>query len=75
VSEEGAILKRLEELESQMAFQDELIGQLNEVVARQDQEISRLKEQVAEMVKRLREMGDSMPGTASGSTDETPPHY
>ena len=69
------IEKRLEELETQMAFQDELHGQLNDIVARQDGEITELKQLVQALSRRLKEVGDSMPGEVSGQQDEAPPHY
>ena len=74
VSVEGQILERLQELESQLAFQDELHAQLNDIVARQDREISDLKKQVQALSARLRDLGDSMPGQ-SDPASEAPPHY
>ena len=69
------ILDRLQELESQMAFQDQLHGQLNDIVARQDREISELKRQLMVLSRRLNELGESLPGESAGPADETPPHY
>ena len=65
--------KRIEELESQLAFQDELIESLNGTVARQDGEILELKRQFSMLSERLKEIGDASPGAAP--QDETPPHY
>ncbi len=65
--------KRLEELESQLAFQDELIESLNSTVARQDGEILELKRQFSMLSERLKEIGDASPGAAP--QDEIPPHY
>ncbi len=69
---EEKILERLQELESQMAFQDQLHGQLDDIVARQDREISELKRQLMALSRRLKEVGESLPGE---SADESPPHY
>ena len=66
---------RIEELESQAAFQDELHTRLNEVVARQDRELMELRRQLKELAGRLREIGESLPGSAPGAADEIPPHY
>ena len=74
VSSDSDIIKRLEELESQLAFQDELHAQLNDIVARQDREIIDLKRSVRELSSRLKEVGESMPGELAGQ-DEAPPHY
>ena len=67
------LLKRIEELESQAAFQDELHESLNTIVAKQDGEILELKRQVKLLYERIREVGDAVPG--AGPQDETPPHY
>ncbi len=75
MSGEDELIDRIQELESQMAFQDELHGQLNDIVARQDRDISLLKNQVTELVRRLRDMDDSLSGQQAGSLDEVPPHY
>jgi SlyX protein len=69
------LVERLQELESQMAFQDELHSQLNDIVARQDGEIRELKQQVLALSRRLKEVGESMPGQGSDPADEVPPHY
>jgi SlyX protein len=65
--------KRIEELESQLAFQDELIESLNSTVARQDGEILELKRQFGMLSERLKEIGDASPGATP--QDEIPPHY
>ena len=65
--------KRIDGLESQLAFQDELIESLNATVARQDREILELKHQFSRLSERLKEIGDASPGAAP--QDETPPHY
>jgi SlyX protein len=65
--------KRIEELEQQVAFQDELHETLNAIVARQDKEILELKHQFNQLAERLREMGDVSAGAQP--QDETPPHY
>lgn len=67
------LVKRVDELESQLAFQDELIESLNSTVARQDRELLELKHQLGRLSERLKEIGDASPGDAP--QDETPPHY
>lgn len=66
---------RLDELESRLAFQDDLIDSLNSVVSRQDREIGQLRRQVRRLEEKLAELADaaSLPGPASGH--EPPPHY
>lgn len=70
---QDSLVKRVEELESQLAFQDELIESLNGTVARQDGEILELKRQFGLLSERLKEVGDATPGAAP--QDEIPPHY
>ena len=67
------LLKRVEELESQAAFQDELHDSLNTIVAKQDGEILDLKRQLILLTERIKEFGEAIPG--AGPQDETPPHY
>lgn len=66
---------RLEELESRLAFQDDIIETLNETVARQDRELLRLELQLKSLADKLRDLAESssMPGETSGH--EVPPHY
>ena len=67
------IVKRIEELESQLAFQDEAHDKLNSIVVRQDREILELKRQLVLLNERIKEFGEAIPG--AGPQDETPPHY
>lgn len=64
---------RVDELESQLAFQDELIESLNTTVAKQDRELLELKHQLSRLSERIKEIGDVSPGETP--QDETPPHY
>ena len=68
-----SLAKRVEELENQLAFQDELHESLNATVARQDGEILELKRHFQLLSERLKELGDVSPGAQA--QDETPPHY
>lgn len=67
------LTRRIDELESQVAFHDELIESLNSTVARQDRELLDLKHRFTRLSERLKEVGE----TAAGAVpqDETPPHY
>ena len=69
----SALETRVDELESRLAFQDDTIDSLNQVVARQDAELRNLKLQLQELSGRLKELNDVGPETASGH--EPPPHY
>lgn len=72
-SQYQGLQKRIEELENQTAFQDELFETLNRVVAQQDGEILALKHQLNSLAARLKDLGDAT--TGSELQDETPPHY
>ncbi|MCF5586231.1 hypothetical protein GIV65_25910, partial [Pseudomonas syringae] len=49
--------ERVMELESRMAFQDDTIQTLNDVLVTQRRELDRLQLQMAAMLKRQEEMG------------------
>ncbi len=64
--------RRMDELESQLAFQDELLATLNAIVAKQDGEIMQLQQQLELLAARLRVLADALPAEMQ---DEAPPHY
>jgi len=66
--------ERLEELEARVAFQDDLVERLNEIVARQDREILALARRVAALERRLNDLDEAATGAAAGG-HEMPPHY
>jgi SlyX protein len=74
MSDPSKLVTRVEELESRLAFQDDLIESLNEVVARQDKEIVLLTKRLQELMKRLNDLDSA---TAGGTPEghEIPPHY
>ena len=68
-----SLTRRIEELESQLAFQDEHIDSLNTIVAKQDIEILALKRHFNQLSERIKDIGDM---TGGGQTQhEIPPHY
>ena len=64
------LVKRLDELESRLAFQDELIESLNQVITRQDRELINMASQIKNLFTRIAEQ----PETAAAE-HEIPPHY
>jgi SlyX protein len=72
---EPSIESRLDELESRLAFQDDHIESLNEIIVRQDRELARLELRVKALADKLNDFSESadMPGASSGH--EVPPHY
>jgi SlyX protein len=70
----AALEARVAELETQLAFQDDLHQRLDETVARQDREILELRQRLQHMAERLKDLGDvAVPGEVG--VDEVPPHY
>ena len=65
---------RLDELESRLAFQDDLIESLNEVVARQDRKIAMLTKRLAELAQKIDDIASGST-SAAGNGYEPPPHY
>ncbi len=63
---------RFEDLEVRIAYQDQLLHELNEVVTRQQAAITALERRCDLLVERLRAMGEAG-GAEAG--DERPPHY
>jgi len=67
---------RLTNLESRLAFQDDLLDALNSIVAGQQQQIGVLQQQVQMLYDQLRSMAPSgLDGETSSSAEERPPHY
>ncbi len=67
--------QRMDELESRLAFQEDIIENLNQVVARQDGEMLALKRQLAELAERIKEFDDVAVVAGAAAGVEIPPHY
>ena len=66
--------QRVDELESRLAFQDDLIESLNQVITRQDREIITMASQIKDLFTRVSEQAETAtPGAAA--EHEIPPHY
>jgi SlyX protein len=63
---------RVTELESRLAFQDDTIQALNDVLVAQQRSLDRLQQQFAAMLKRQEEMGSQFEVFGE---DAPPPHY
>lgn len=64
--------EELIELQSQFAFQEQTIAELNEALIAQQQQIDRLQKQLMMLMDRLKELeGEPSPA----GVDEKPPHY
>jgi SlyX protein len=66
---------RIDELESRLAFQDDLIESLNEVITRHDRDLARVSNQISDLSARLTDLAESGTGPGTASEHEIPPHY
>ncbi|NNF40318.1 MAG: SlyX family protein [Woeseiaceae bacterium] len=64
---------RFVEIETRLAYQDQLLGELNDVVTGQQATIRQLDELCQALVARVRSLGEAIPESDPG--DERPPHY
>ncbi len=65
----------MDELESRLAFLDDTVEQLNDVIARQDQEIRLMQQRLSEVVSKLDDMGGEGGEAGVAQQHEIPPHY
>lgn len=65
--------ERFIDLESRLAHQDQMLNELNDVVAEQQAKIMHLEELCKSLIERVRSLGEGMPAGDPGS--ERPPHY
>jgi len=66
--------ERLVEIETKIAFQEQTIKDLNDVLYEQQQEIERLGSICDALVKRFKELSEFTPGI-DAPLNEKPPHY
>jgi len=65
--------QRLEQLESKLAFQDDVIEQLNQVIAEHNTSLLKLERQLRLIAERFKSLQPSM--IAAESEETPPPHY
>ncbi len=64
--------ERLAELEIRLAFQEQTLTELNDVVVRQAGEIAQLMREIEVLKDRMKAV---MPSNIASQAEETPPHY
>jgi len=72
-SEMEALLARLDELETRLAFQDDTIQSLNDALGQQQIDLDRMQRSLQLVAKRQSDMASLMPDDAAG--EQPPPHY
>lgn len=65
--------ERLIDLESRLAYQDQAISELNDVITNQQETIMKLERLCASLSARMAALAEALPPQGGG--DETPPHY
>ncbi len=64
--------EKIVDLETRLAFQDDTIQQLSDVIYRQQQQIDQLEKTVHQLVDKVQDLMHALPGKI---VDEKPPHY
>lgn len=70
----AALSARVDELESRLAFQEDTLTQLNDVIAAQDANIRALVAALRELGDKYRDLSFEAQGGSKGA-EEKPPHY
>lgn len=65
--------ERFEALEVRLAYQDQMLNELNDVVTDQQARIMQLEKRVKALSERMQAMADAAP--AATAVEEKPPHY
>jgi SlyX protein len=63
------------ELQTRIAYQEDTIAQLNQVVTKQDADIVQIQQQLRLLVKRIEELSFAQGESGGEDTSERPPHY
>jgi SlyX protein len=67
------IEERLVNIETKIAFQEDLIEELNKVVYQQQQKLDQLEAVCASLASHIRSLAEA--GNESRAVNERPPHY
>lgn len=67
------LTERMDELESRLAFQDDTIQALNDVIAAQQLELGRLRRSLELLAQRQADFAAQLPD--GGGDEAPPPHY
>ncbi|MGB1580059.1 MAG: SlyX family protein [Nevskiales bacterium] len=69
-------MSRVEELEARLAFAEDSLQALNDVISRQDLEIIKLQRELRGHAERLKGLVTALEADGSNAiVDEKPPHY
>ena len=63
------------DLQSKLAFQDETINELNEVITDQQNQLDQLREEIRLLSLRIASVAESTAGAGTEEKEPPPPHY
>lgn len=69
------LMQRIADLESQLAFQEDTIETLNQLVTQQAREFQTLQRKMHVLGEKFQQMSDRQSDEPSNPADEVPPHY
>ncbi len=69
------INKELVDIEMRLAYQEDMINELNAVIAKQDRILIRLQAEVGGLAKKMDDHAFSEGQKGASLLDEKPPHY
>lgn len=69
------IENELVDLQTRIAYQEDLLERLNDIVSKQDVEILTLKQQVRQLMKKMEEFLANPASSDIETSMEKPPHY
>lgn len=71
----SSIEAQIVDLQSKLAFQEDTVQALNEIVGEQQQDILKLQSQMGRLIEELRVVLEDLEGAEITTAIERPPHY
>lgn len=76
MTDDTTLLTRIEQLESQLAFQEDTIESLNQLVTQQNKELTDIHDRIRWLGRKLNQLQNNDNGPDSDPSQEPPPpHY
>lgn len=69
------LLQRLADLESQLAFQEDTIETLNQLLTQQAAQLDELQRKFSVVINRVQQLHDNQGPSSTNPADDIPPHY
>ncbi|MBB5185893.1 MULTISPECIES: SlyX family protein [Zhongshania] len=71
----GDVSAQLIELQSQFAFQEDLLAALNDRVVAQDRELQNMRNAITQLSEQIRQQSTVSDGASQSIDMDRPPHY